>query len=331
MKNTEQETLPSFASIPRSDSSDTERSGSNAAIAKIVSPIIAKRRGTGPRTIEGKKRSKQNSSKHRIFSKEVLLKDEPRAELKSMLKGLHDCLQPVGTLEIILVDNLASSFWRKRRLLIAETAEIQKGREFVEWDEIRGHETAAAKISSNGLELNGGLMREVANPIVLQRCLDLLGKLKSGIERDGFDVEWDKPILTTVYGEYREERWQDSLLATYLYWVAECHCSEEDDEEPDKSALEKCKNQFLQELEKEIEQLKRYQKDRESIESSRMTLMSLSRSVPESMQLDRLLRYGASLGREIERILKQLERLQRMRLGQPLPPSIDVNVRSEGE
>lgn len=330
MKNTEQEILPSSASIPRSDSSDTERSGSNGAIASRVSPIIAKSSSTGPRTTEGKKRSKQNSSKHRIFSKEVLLDDEPQAEFKSLLKGLHNYFQLDGTLPTILIDELSVCFWRKRRFFIAEKAEIRKGREFVKWDEMRGYETAAARISSKGLELNGGLMREVANPIVLQRCLDLLEELKSGIERDGFDVEWDKPILTTVYGEHREEEWRDNICGTYLYCIAKCHCPEGDDEELDKSALEKHKNQFLQELQKEIEWLKRYQQDRTSKESARMILTSLSRSVPDAVQLDRLLRYGASIDREIARILKQLERLQQIKLGQPLPPSVDMNVCSEG-
>jgi len=45
----------------------------------------------------------------------------------------------------------------------------------------------------------------------------------------------------------------------------------------------------------------------------------------DMMRMDLVLRYGPSLERELERILKQLERCQRMRLGQPLPPSIDVN------
>jgi hypothetical protein len=35
---------------------------------------------------------------------------------------------------------------------------------------------------------------------------------------------------------------------------------------------------------------------------------------PDEMHMDLLLRYGTSLDRELERILKQLERLQRMRL-----------------
>ena len=49
---------------------------------------------------------------------------------------------------------------------------------------------------------------------------------------------------------------------------------------------------------------------------------------PESPALHRLLDYEASLERAFDRTLSQLERLQRMRLGQAVPPQIDVNVSS---
>jgi hypothetical protein len=97
----------------------------------------------------------------------------------------------------------------------------------------------------------------------------------------------------------------------------------------DSDSLEKSKNRFLEVLEEEIERLIRYDMERASIESERLKLASLSGSVPDAMQMDRLLRYGTSLDREMDRTLKQLERLQRMRLGQPLPPPIDVNVSLE--
>jgi hypothetical protein len=44
-------------------------------------------------------------------------------------------------------------------------------------------------------------------------------------------------------------------------------------------------------------------------------------------ELDRLLRYEASLDRSFDRTLSQLERLQRMRLGQPVPvlPKVEVH------
>lgn len=44
---------------------------------------------------------------------------------------------------------------------------------------------------------------------------------------------------------------------------------------------------------------------------------------------DRLLRYEAGIERAFDRTLRQLERLQRMRLGQPVPPPIDVSVSLE--
>jgi len=43
-------------------------------------------------------------------------------------------------------------------------------------------------------------------------------------------------------------------------------------------------------------------------------------------QLDRLLRYESNFERAFDRILNQLERLQRIRKGQPVLPTLDVNV-----
>jgi hypothetical protein len=55
-----------------------------------------------------------------------------------------------------------------------------------------------------------------------------------------------------------------------------------------------------------------------SLDSISMQARRRSHNVPEAPQLDRLLRYEASLERAIDRTLTQLERLQRMRLGQPV-------------
>ena len=94
----------------------------------------------------------------------------------------------------------------------------------------------------------------------------------------------------------------------------------------DSTSLENSKNRFLQDLEEEIKRLNLYKSERALIESARLKLASLSRGVPDAMQMNRLLRYGTSLDRELKCMLKQLERLQRMRLGQPLPRRLDVNV-----
>jgi len=46
--------------------------------------------------------------------------------------------------------------------------------------------------------------------------------------------------------------------------------------------------------------------------------------VPSQEVSDRLIRYEAHLSREFDRTLAQLERLQRMRLGQPVLPKLEV-------
>ena len=47
---------------------------------------------------------------------------------------------------------------------------------------------------------------------------------------------------------------------------------------------------------------------------------------PDAPELDRLLRYETSLDRLFDRTLSQLERLQRMRRGQPVPPPVKVEI-----
>ncbi len=49
-------------------------------------------------------------------------------------------------------------------------------------------------------------------------------------------------------------------------------------------------------------------------------------NIPEGHGLDRLLRYEASLERSFDRTLSQLERLQRVRAGQPVLPELKVRV-----
>jgi hypothetical protein len=48
--------------------------------------------------------------------------------------------------------------------------------------------------------------------------------------------------------------------------------------------------------------------------------------VPTQAMLDRLTKYETNLSREFERTLHQLERLQKMRRGQPVAPPINVQI-----
>lgn len=52
----------------------------------------------------------------------------------------------------------------------------------------------------------------------------------------------------------------------------------------------------------------------------------LRRGLPDCGYLDRKLRYLAYLDRKLERTLTQLERAQRQRLGQRLPPEMNLRL-----
>ena len=174
------------------ESDNAEHSGSVTATS-----ISGVRGATGPRTQRGKQKSKSNALKHGIFSKVVLLKEEPRAEFDSLLRGLRNDFKPRGTLEGVLVENLATSLWRKRRLLIAEGAEIRKGTEFLIFAYAKNQDSDATLL----FELESlGLLSGADNPIVLKKCLELLEILEESIEKDGFNEQNDKPILTQLYG-----------------------------------------------------------------------------------------------------------------------------------
>jgi uncharacterized membrane protein YccC len=121
-------------------------------------------------------------------------------------------------------------------------------------------------------------------------------------------------------------RLRETLYDAYAIWLNTSNAPEEERRRQDCSPPEECKQIVLQLIDAEVRRLKRYRKTRASIEVDRTKLEILRRSVPESPSLDRFLRYEASLERAFDRTLSQLERLQRMRLGQPVPPPLKVEL-----
>jgi hypothetical protein len=76
----------------------------------------------------------------------------------------------------------------------------------------------------------------------------------------------------------------------------------------------------------EIKRLIELEKSLEAADRLRIEHKSSAVLIPGQEASERLLRRETRLSREIDKILNQLERLQRMRRGQPLPPRIDVNI-----
>jgi len=289
-----------------------------ATEGSVAGSSALSRRATGPRTKLGKKRSSQNSLKHRIFSRAAILEDERWEQLDSLLQGLRQDLQPVGMLENMLVDKLASITWRHRRMLLAEKAEIRLGK----WhnlltEERKKQQREEAVILFGSLERPGpGLISREENPLIRQRIVQFLESLISLIKYRGFDPNYDMWILKVVFGEST----QSEVLVTYSA-LSDPNIAKRTALSPDG-----LKAEFIEFLEKYIAIEKNQPDFDEWKDAQRSRLEILCSQVPEAPRLERLLRYEASLDRAFDRTLNQLERLQRMRKGQPVPPPINVNV-----
>ena len=80
---------------------------------------------TGPRTAGGKDKSKRNSFKHGLYSKDLVLPCEDPAELDRLRATLRAEHQPVNETEEILVNEIAEHFWRLRRMRQFEARGLQ--------------------------------------------------------------------------------------------------------------------------------------------------------------------------------------------------------------
>jgi hypothetical protein len=68
-----------------------------------------------------------NAMKHGILSKLTVLAHEDQTEFADLLAALVDEHHPTGMTERHLIEELASIIWRKRRVLLAEGAAINRG------------------------------------------------------------------------------------------------------------------------------------------------------------------------------------------------------------
>ena len=84
---------------------------------------------TGPKTDEGKSRSRRNALKHGILASALLVKSingtEDQAQFDGLLSSLCRDLSPVGILEEMLVEKIAVCWWRQKRALRREAVVIK--------------------------------------------------------------------------------------------------------------------------------------------------------------------------------------------------------------
>src|SRR5438045_2348330 len=90
-------------------------------------------RSTGPRTVEGKRRSSRNATSHGIYCRDLVLPGESHEEFRAFRDAYLLRLNPQDVLELLIVDRIVAASWKLRRLQAAEpylhAAEAEQMRE----------------------------------------------------------------------------------------------------------------------------------------------------------------------------------------------------------
>jgi len=287
-------------------------------------------RSTGPVTPEGKNAVSLNALKHGLCSKEVVILSgeacENPKDYEALLAQLVEDCRPVGSLEEMLVEEIANCWWRLRRLyrteseVIASRADGERASARRQWE----RDLIASTFPLGDLEFT----RREAGIRELQKILqDAINELR----RDGEVYETTCESLAESFGERSE--------VAYLCraWFVD---SSEDTEElndkgvaaaPEQPAELQPNKQVaaLELLRYELKRLKRFEKDLNEKEKLIFESTKSTPNAPDEDSLNRILRYETSLKRHLYKAMDQLERLQRRRQGEHVPAPVNIEVSGE--
>jgi hypothetical protein len=306
------------SNFPGKTSRTLYRDSEQGAQPRLNQP--ASRRATGPRTVRGKERSKLNALKHGLFFKAVLLEGESRAEYLSFLNDLRTEFQPQGEMESVCVENLSLLLWRKRRLLQAENAEISDQIVKTEIQFKAKMRVEAFEISRSAIT-SGGLLKHIHNPHIVTETKETLICFRELVVSGRFTE--DSRLIEKLYGEGPNEGIPYAFRTIYEVYARSASLVKTIGQmQLDPEEMEYC----IKVIDAEIERLKNLEQILEATDRERSLYRSVAAFIPAQEISDRLMRYETHLSREIDKVLNRLERLQRNRTGQPLPPQLVLNV-----
>lgn len=293
---------------------------------KTMSPaqLAANRRNalksTGPRTPEGQDVSKMNACRHGILSKEAVVRGrcikEDDQEFAALHQRLCEELEPVGLLEEMLVDDIVTARWRMRRALKAEAGEIALNVDEGQWARETQCPTPEWLAWQAHDDMSFAMHESVHGINYLEKQL---GEVREAMAHEGELTEATMKTLHTRFGG------KPNILTGRLdelrdYWL----------KNPDKleaSALRSKHQQMVGEFldgEANFLVLRRVTctEREENAEAARQSAAVL----PSPEVLDKIMRYETKLERQLHRAMNQLERLQRRRLGEAVPPPLAVDI-----
>ena len=271
-------------------------------------------KSTGPKTKEGKEIAKLNAVKHGILSDAVVItKGEGQERKEAYLRlhdGLRDYFKPDGAMEDALVEQVAVTLWRKRRVLRFELGCLRKQLDrYVE-------NYAERKNHAQDVNAHQALANARRDAGFAQECIAALQEGEYVLSDEGAE-EWAEDYAKLAaehsFSRHQSEDDEDDADGPALReWLR----SQGLTDEAIRSGLMAIHQAALKEAQDKLKPL-------EAQVALELEQAALLASAPASgHELDKIIRYEASLDRQLYKAINQLERLQRRRKGEDLPAPV---------
>jgi hypothetical protein len=269
---------------------------------KQLPELVRSRAGSGgPQTPAGKEAVKWNALKHGLCAQVVVIQagegQESQEEFDGLMERLWADLQPQGALEEMLVERIGICHWRLRRCLQAEVGETRKELDSCRLTWLRGRATAFETAIQHAVE--GQRLSLQEDSISLQALIRNVAEARQELTDLGHLSEWRKGFLLWAFVTAGNVPWESPEAA--LAWL---------DDETDE--MQKLLEAYLKKETLELEALK------------------ASLTLPRTEAVDKILRYETTISRLLSKAMAELERLQRLRKGEPVPPPLKLEVTHEG-
>jgi hypothetical protein len=284
----------------------------------------------GVKTDEGKALVKYNAIKHGLLAKEVVINigegAENPEEFNALLEDLKTQLNPVGTIEEMLLEKIAVAYWRFRRACRYEVGLIRQELDTATDDYYNKTNWLGKKTNKTEEEIELGIEEE-------RESLEAWGKDKKDFvrmqkkgksleETYGWEDNWEWLEEKLIYLLEGSEDYDGYAGPKELKEFLNTHANWSDD------AIWEALIGLCDEMaEPHRRQVVALEKEKEK-NSLRLQVIKKLGNIPSRDELDRLLRYEGAMERQFYKALNQLERQQRLRLGDMIiaPVEVDLSV-----
>jgi len=279
------------------------------------------RRATGPRTKVGTRKSRYNALKKGLFAKAMLLDGESAAQYDALRNGLWEEFPPESASEMEDVEYLVTLYWRRRRIVKGENAEIENLVNFRNYDSHHAS-VAEAREELRAGETARGMLRHSPKRLVFRYAIEMLGIFRDSLEKYGFHADEDPWLRTKLY-----ELYHDDETLKYLPGYSECPSWVVKKYE---TAIRLRHDDFLAEIcriiSDEIQHFENIEETEVFAEKQSGEYKTIAALNPFRDFVDAIVRVQAHTSREIERTRNRLESARRRRQGQPEPPTVRLKL-----